>query len=341
MSLRWKNIAYSVILLSAVLIVWKYRQNKASTPVKLEGATMGTSYHITYFDASHRNFQAQIDSVLKVFNQSLSTYIGNSEVSLFNDGSGFKFRLPFFRVVLTKSREVVSGSNGAFDPTVMPLVNVWGFGPKKDFEPDSTDIDSIREFIGFEKITFTADSAWKSDPRVQLDFSAIAKGYGVDVVADLLSKRGIKNFFVEIGGEVTTKGTNLQTENAWQVGILDPTSTYENQWFMAYVSLSDQSLATSGNYFNYREVNGKKFSHTIDPISGYPIQREILSASVFANDCMTADAWATAFMVMGHQKAIETLKSHPELDAVLVFTTKNGIDSFVSDGVRSKVKFKQ
>jgi len=338
MSPRWKNAAYSLVLLSAILVVWTYRQSKSEKPIKIEGETMGTTYHITYFDSRGRNLKPSVDSLLLVFNQSLNTYFPNSEITQFNEGKSRKFELPFFLPVLRSSREITEQSEGAFDPTVMPLVNAWGFGPGKKIKPDSVQVDSIRDFIGFDKIRFNEDSLWKEDDRVQLDFSAIAKGYGVDEVARLIRSKGIENLFVEIGGEISATGKNLQTKKSWEAGVLDPSSTYANQSFKAYVSLSDKAMATSGNYFNYYEEDGKKFSHTIDPSTGYPIQREILSASVFAKDCMTADGWATAFMVMGHEKAIDILSKHPELDAFLIYSDANGITTYVTKGIESQMK---
>jgi thiamine biosynthesis lipoprotein len=341
LSVRSKNIIYSLLLVTAVFVVWKYRQGNTSKPVLLEGKTMGTTYHITYFDDRQRNFKPQIDSLLMIFNQSLSTYLSDSEVSQFNRGWGYRLELPFFQVVLLKSKEVVDGSVGAFDPTVMPLVNAWGFGPGKNLEPDSLEIDSIREFVGFDLIHFNEDSVWKSDVRTQLDFSAIAKGYGVDMVAGLLQQKGLSNYFVEIGGEVVAKGKNIYLDKPWQVGILDPGSNYEQQYFIAYATLEDKAIATSGNYFNFREVNGVKYSHTINPHTGYPIRHEILSATVVAEDCMTADAWATAFMVMGHEKAIDVVKAHPELGAFFVYSSSDKLGTFMSDGIKSSIQLKR
>lgn len=302
---------------------------------------MGTTYHITYFDSHKRNFKRDVDSLLVEFNRSLNTYQPESEISIFNKGLSITFRSPFFLPVLEKSEMITRESHGAFDPTVMPLVNAWGFGPGKKLTMDSARVDSIRQFVGFDKISFTQDSLWKSDRRVQLDFSAIAKGYGVDVVADYLTEKGIKNAFVEIGGEVVARGKNLKMDKPWETGILDPASTYFNRVFRAYVSLTDKAMATSGNYFNYYEEEGKKYSHTIDPGSGFPIQREILSASVFAKDCMTADGWATAFMVVGHDKAIELLGSHPELEAFLIYTDGPGTKTFATNGINPFLKINQ
>lgn len=339
MTHRAKNGLYSLILIVSVAGVWFYRQNQISEPIKIEGETMATTYHVTYFDKEKRNFKTSVDSLLVAVNKSINNYDPESEISRFNKSmSSFKFSLPYLLPPLKKSQEVVSGSQGAFDPTVMPLVDAWGFGPAKRTRPDSTKIDSLKSLVGFEKIQFNTDSVWKLEPRTQLDFGGIGQGYGADVISDFLRSKGIQNFLIELGGEGMASGRNLKTDKPWELGILDPNSTRENQFFKAYVSLENKSFTTSGNYFNFREVDGKKYSHTIDPESGYPVQREILSASVFAADAITADAWATAFMVMGHERALETLKKHPELDAFLIYSTSNGVETFATEKISNFIK---
>ena len=325
MNLRTKNILYTAILIVSVFLVWLYRKNQAPQMFRIEGKTMGTTYHITYFDKKGRNFKNSVDSLLGVVNKSINNYDPTSEVTQFNTSTvGIAIKLPYLYAPVHKAEEVFSASNGAFDPTVMPLVNAWGFGPGKQINPDSLQVDSIKAFVGFEKIRLTVDSIIKLDPRVQLDFGGIGQGYGADVITDFLRTKGISDMLVELGGEGMAVGRNLKTDKQWEIGILDPNSTVENQYFKAYVSLLDKSFTTSGNYFNYREINGKKYSHTIDPETGFPAERAILSASIFAEDCTTADAWGTALMVMGHEKAIELLKDHPELEVLLIYSTPDG-----------------
>lgn len=332
MDLRKRNILYTLILLASVFAVWMYRKNTSQEPLKMEGNTMGTTYHITYFDSKNRNFKTSIDSLLLLVNKSINTYDSSSEVSRFNKSSeGVAVTLPYLIPPLKKAAEIFKASNGAFDPTVMPLVNAWGFGPGKVFKMDKARVDSLKDFVGFEKIKIQEDSVIKFDTRTQLDFGGIGQGYGADVIADFLKSKGINNMLVELGGEGMACGKNLKTNKPWEIGILDPNSTRENLFFKAYVLLENKSFTTSGNYFNYKIVDGKKFSHTIDPETGFPVQREILSASVFAKDAATADGWATAFMVMGHEKAIKILKQNDELDAFLIFTKPNGsVDTFIT-----------
>lgn len=335
MNNRTKNIIYSVILILTVYVVWLYRKNEAE-PVMLEGPTMGTIYHVTYFDPTQRNFKTSIDSLLTEFNNCLSTYQGNSEISQFNAGTGtWRFKLPFFYPLLERSRELVAASDGAFDPTVGPLANIWGFGEDQPANPDSAAIDSIMTFVGFEKIAFNRDSVWKTDRRVKLNFNAIAPGYASDLIAQFLKSKGITNLFVEIGGEVVVAGRNLKSGNPWKIGILDPATTYEKKVVKKYASVSDRAMTTSGNYFNYREVNGRRISHTLDPETGYPVQRSILSATVFAPDCTAADGWSTAFMVMGHEKAIEKLKELKDIDAYLVYSLPDGsLAEYTTEGLK-------
>ena len=308
--------------------------------IRIEGETMATTYHITYFH--DRDFKKEIDSLLIVVNKSINNYDSTSEVSVFNKSrNGGRFSSEF---ILQKSKDVYDASNGAFDPTVMPLVNAWGFGPdrltqpQKANLPDTAKIDSLRNTVGFNKIHFNKDSIWKSDPRTQLDFGGIGQGYGADVIANFLRSKGVENLFVELGGEGLAIGRNLESGKSWNIAVLDPEDLDQ---FKAYVSLSDRSFTTSGNYYNYREVNGQRFAHTIDPKSGYPAQSTVLSVTVFAKDCTTADAWDTALMVMGHEKAIEILKVHPELDAFIVYSTPEGTATYMTDGIASQIKMNE
>jgi thiamine biosynthesis lipoprotein len=201
--------------------------------------------------------------------------------------------------------------------------------------PDKRVVDSLKAFVDYRQILLVKDSIQKSDPRVQLDFGGIGQGYGADVIADFLRSRKILNFLVELGGEGIASGRNLKTNASWRIGVLDPHSTQEEQRFKAYVGLQNRSFTTSGNYFNYRIVKGRKYGHTIDPRTGYPVQHSLLSASVFAGDAATADAWATALMVAGVQEAKTLLNAHPELDALLIFSADTGsIQTYATPGIR-------
>jgi FAD:protein FMN transferase len=343
---RKKNAIYSLVLIVVFISIWWWRKPQKPMnpePLKIEGATMGTTYHITYFDERKRDFKASVDSLLLLVNKSINTYDPESEVSRFNNGkAAFRFKLPNLLPPIQKAVEVSKASGGAFDPTVMPLVYAWGFGKAKDKPiPTKDKIDSLLKLVGLDKIQFNSDSIWKTDPRTELDLGGIGQGYGADVVTNFLKTKGIKNVLVELGGEGMACGMNLKSGKPWELGILDPNSTRDSLFFKAYVKLTDKSFTTSGNYFNYRLVDGKKYSHTIDPKTGYQAERAILSSSVFADDCATADAWATAFMVMGHEKAIEMLKTHPELDAFFIYTSlTGGVETFATPGIKERIEFK-
>lgn len=346
-----KNIIYSIILLLLVAVVYLYRQNQqkpveeveeqVSGKVVLNGNTMGTTYNITYLDPSERDFQASIDSLLLVFNQSLSTYVPDSELSKFNQKDTLFFGLPYFLPVLKSSKAVYEITGGAFDPTVGPLVNLWGFGPTGPQLQDSVNIDGMLDLVGFNKISFDSASVRKTKSGMYLDFSAIAKGYGVDVVADFLQNKGIENLLVEIGGELVARGVNEKGE-LWKVGINRPEELGRADDLYSIVALDNKGMATSGNYRNYYESGGIKISHTINPATGRPVNHNLLSATVLAEDCMTADAYATAMMVMGTEKSIELQKTQNLFEIFLIYSDSTGqLKSYASEGIKPFLSFPQ
>lgn len=339
MSLRNKNLLYSIALLLSMFVVYKCRQGnnpQASgiAQLSIEGNTMGTTYHIKYIDTLGRNLKPGIDSLLVAFNQSQSTYIPESEISQFNTHNQLTYQSRFFYPVLQKSKEVFDNTNGAFDPTIMPLVNAWGFGPGKNRLPDSATVDSLVQLVDFTKISFDSQEVRKLKEGVQLDMSAIAKGYGVDVVAQYLDQHNINNYMVEIGGEVVCRGTNKEGQ-IWKIGIDNPNiAQQQNKPLQAVVKLDNRALATSGNYRNFYEKDGRKYSHTLSPVTGYPVEHGLLSVSVFAKDCITADAYATAFMVMGTEKAIE-LSNKLDIDVFLIYNDEQGqIKTYISENIK-------
>ncbi|MEX2568333.1 MAG: FAD:protein FMN transferase, partial [Cyclobacteriaceae bacterium] len=240
---------------------------------------------------------------------------------------------PYFFPVLKKSQEVYERTNGAFDPTVGQLVNVWGFGPEGASLKDSVGIPALLEKVGYDLLDF--DSVWvkKRVSGIYLDFSAIAKGYGADLVAGFLRNQGISDFLVEIGGELVANGRNEKGE-LWRVGVSQPDEEGRADELYSIIALENKGMATSGNYRNFYMVDGKKFSHTISPFTGYPVEHGLLSATVVAEDCMTADAFATAFMVLGTEKAKEIQVRTEGLEIFLIFNDQEGnLKSFVSPGL--------
>ena len=328
-----KNIIYSIVLLVALGTTWLYRQwqdeERDTSYVAIQGPTMGTSYSVKYEDQQQRNFKPAIDSLLEVFNQSVNHYLPDSEITRFNQGDSLLFSLPYFYPVLKRSQEIAKITQGAFDPTVAPLVNAWGFGPEGGELPDSLAVDSLLQSVGFDKISFNLRRVVKQQPHVQLNFSAVAKGYGVDVVAAYLADQGIKNMMVEIGGEVAASGVNPQGE-IWRIGIDNPQQPGRMN---VAIALENQALATSGNYMNFYEKDGKKYAHTIDPRSGYPVQHSVLSASVIAPDCMTADAYATAFMVVGLDSLKAILADDRALNAYIIYDDQGTLKAFATPGI--------
>ena len=335
-----KNIIYSVVLLAALGATWLYRQSQDQGEeldgsfLAIQGQTMGTTYSVKYEDERQRNFNVGVDSLLEVFNQSVNHYLPNSEITQFNRGDSLQFKLPYFYPVLKRSEEIARITDGAFDPTVAPLVNAWGFGPEGGELPDSVAIDSLRQLVGFDKISFDRQHVVKKRPGVQLNFSAVAKGYGVDVVADYLRRKGVKNMMVEIGGEVVARGVNPQGE-VWRIGIDNPEQPGR---MTVAIALDDQALATSGNYLNFYEQDGQKYAHTIDPRTGYPVQHSVLSASVITRDCMTADAYATAFMVVGLEKIKGILANDNSLNAYIIYDDQGTLKTFVTPGIEESIK---
>ncbi|MCZ6900894.1 MAG: FAD:protein FMN transferase [Bacteroidetes bacterium] len=327
-----------LLLVLVIFLVWKLRQDHQKGKwISLVGETMGTTYNIKYNHDKGSNYQVSIDSLLKVFNQSLSTYIPDSEISQFNRDSIFYFESPFFPKVLQRARQIHQQTQGTFNPAVMPLVNAWGFGPQQNPLPDSTEVDSILQLTDFRSIVFDDTKVTKLNHNSQLDFSAIAKGYGVDIVADFLRNRGITHLFVEIGGEVVAQGKNDQ-QQIWTVGINAPHPSSDLESIQVVIRLDDRALATSGNYRNFYIKDGKKYVHTINPETGYPIEQSLLSASVFADDCITADAIATAFMVMCLDRAKKFLEDNPRLEAYLIYSQGNGkLLTFFTEGMKEYI----
>ncbi|MCD8297683.1 MAG: FAD:protein FMN transferase [Prevotella sp.] len=323
MKSKRKIIAQSVVLLLLIVVVVIVVRRQHTTPYRSsEGLVFGTLYHITY--QSDRDLQSEIDSVLNDVDNSLSPFNKNSVITKVNNNIDIVVD-SMFTEVFTLAEHISDETDGAFDITVAPLVNVWGFGFKNDSQPSRAVIDSLLHIIGYQKVCLKGGRVVKKDKRVMLDCSAIAKGYGTDQVARMLRNKGVDNFMVEIGGEIVTQGINTK-RLPWKIGVTKPTddTLQTNKELQTILNVNDIAMATSGNYRNFYYKDGKKYAHTINPKTGYPVQHNILSATVLANDCATADAYATAFMVVGLEKAQEILDNHPEIMAYFIYSDKNG-----------------
>lgn len=288
-------------------------------PITISGPAQGTTYTITYLAGDHSNFRESFDSIFRKIDQSLSTYDTNSLISKINRNDTTIEVDQLFLDVFNKSVEVSEKTNGLFDITVGPIINAYGFGFKKRERVTEGLIDSLLPFVGYKKLRLSNNKVQKDIPQVILDFNAIAQGYTVDVLANFLESKGIKNYMIELGGELKAKGTKLN-DSSWTAGIQTPDeSNEEAASLFTRVKINDRSLATSGNYQRFYVEDGKKYAHIINPFTGYPAKNNLLSATVIANDCMTADAYATSFMVMGLEKSKQFLAENKDLGLEVFF----------------------
>lgn len=311
------------LLLLIVGTIWAVRnknhsQNEQATWQHNEGQVFGTLYHATY--QAEGDLQKEILAALDSVDNSLSMFNPQSTLSQVNAGTCLKTD-SLLNVVFALAQKVSQATDGAFDVTVAPLVNAWGFGYKNGALPNEAQVDSLRSLIGWQRVQIADGMVEKEDSNMVMDFSAIAKGFGCDVVADVFRRHGVKNFMIEIGGEVVVEGHNSKQGN-WRVGVNKPVedSTCVNNELEDILELTDCAMATSGNYRNFYTTNdGRRIAHTIDPHTGYPVQHSILSATVLAPSCAEADAFATSFMVMGLDKAKEVLKQQPQLKVFIIY----------------------
>lgn len=310
------------VLIAVVAVVSFKKERGTDSYQKDSGFVFGTSYNITYNYGE--NLKDEIEKVLKDVDNSLSPFNEKSTITAINNNEYPEIDDMFYEV-FNISKDVNKETDGAFDITVAPLVNAWGFGFKSGNIPAEDSIKQILQYVGFEKLDLIGRIVKKKDPRMMLDCSAVAKGYGVDQVALMLDEKGIKNYMVEIGGEIVAKGVS-QKKQPWRIGVTKPTddSLSVNNELETVLQLTDIAMATSGNYRNFYYKDGKKYAHTIDPKTGKPVQHNVLSATVLAPSCARADAYATSFMVLGLEKAQEILSRHKELKAYLIYTNDKG-----------------
>lgn len=324
----WKIIFLIFLVASSIIII----SNEAPYQ-KNSGTIFGTYYNITY--KHNDNLQNDIYDCLRNVDKSLSPFNKTSVITKINNNESIEPDSLFVQV-FTLAQEISENTHGAFDITVAPLVNAWGFGFKHGIPADSIAIDSIRRYIGHSTVAYDGKKIVKKHPETMLDCSAIAKGFGCDEVARLLDSHGIENYMVEIGGEVVAKGKNDKSK-PWTIGIskpVDEPSGASNE-IQEIIHISNRSMATSGNYRNFRYEGERKLAHTIDPRTGYPVTHSLLSATVTAKDCATADAYATAFMVMGLEKAMELCKNNSEIDAYFIYTDETGnMQTAETDGMK-------
>ena len=331
--LLWQLPFLAFLVIGTVIIV----SRQQSTPYQHDrGMVFGTVYHITY--QSSKSLQKDIEAELAKVDASLSPFNERSIITAVNENRDTVVN-KMFSDVFALAMKISDSTNGAFDITVAPLVNAWGFGFKGGAMPSRHQVDSLKALVGYHKVSLTNGRVSKTDPRIMLDCSSIAKGYGCDVVAKFLSAKGIDNYMVEIGGEIVTRGIS-EKRLPWKIGVTKPSddSLNVNQEIQTIINVTDKAMATSGNYRNFYYKNGRKYAHTIDPSTGYPVQHNILSSTVIADDCATADAYATAFMVMGLDKAKTILSRHPELMAYFILASDDGTNKvWFSPSMKDKI----
>jgi len=313
------------ICIAGLLLISLFSCRPEPRKVMFQGETQGTYYAVTYFDPEGRDFQTKIDSILRAFDLSVSMWVPESIISKLNYGDSLVQTDDWFVDIFRGSVEIAEKTGGAFDFTVGPLVNAWGFGFKGKRKMSQAIVDSLLQYVDYKMVSLDSRNRIIKPAAVRFDFNAIAQGYSVDVLGDFLTSNGVENYLVDIGGEVLGKGCK-PGQIPWLVGIENPAAdSLSERSINTKVKLTGIALATSGNYRKYYEEDGIRYSHTIDPKTGYPVRHNLLSVSVLANDCATADGYATAFMVMGYEKARAFVEGDPELEAFFITDGGSGL----------------
>ncbi len=330
--LIWQLPFLTLLIIGTILIIGQ----QESTPYqKCQGFIFGTTYSITYqYD---KDLEKELVAEMMKIDSTLSMFNEESTVSKINSNRNVKVN-DMFLEVFNMAQKVSQDTDGAFDITVAPLVNAWGFGYKGRQVPSDETVDSLRQLIGYEKVSYKDGKIVKADPRIMLDCSAIAKGFGADVVARLLKRKGIENYMVEIGGEVVTKGIS-EKRVPWKIGVTKPTedSLLVGGELQTILNVTDKAMATSGNYRNFYYEGGKKYAHSLDPKTGRPVQHSMLSATVLGDECAKCDAYATSFMVMGMEKAKKVLERNPDLMAYFIYDDHGKNKVWFSPSMKDKI----
>ena len=331
------------LILIPVLFLFIFCDKKENTHRFLQGNAFGTTYNIQFYSERNIDFKKGLDSVIDDVNHSVSTYIPNSDISKINQGDSTVVVDSIFKEVFKISAEVNKKTNGYFDPTIGVLRNAYGFGDVKPLkEIDSITLDSLMKYVGFHKVKINTDGTISKEyPQIYFDFNAVAKGFGIDCLGRYLEAKGVKDYLIELGGEILTKGENLDKKQEWVVGIESVDSELENRSFEATVKLKDVGMASSGNYRKFRidSATGKKYVHTLNPLTGSAEKSDVTSSTVIAPTCGVADAYATSFMALGLEKSEELLKNLPNVEAYLTYTDSlNRHQVFMTDGFKKRLE---
>lgn len=326
-----KNKKYIILLALVVIFVPLYFVlNKKPKPVEVayihnEGKAQGTYYSATYQQPEGKDLQSEVEQFFSDFDASLSTYKPNSIISKINQNNDSVVTDEYFEVMFKAAQEVAEKSNGAFDITVGPLVNAWGFGFEAKDKSKLPDVAKLLPLVGYKKVKLVNHKIIKENPNIIIDASGIAQGYSADLIAAIFEKSGCKNYMIDIGGEIVCKGLNPKGKK-WQIGVDKPIDDPDNMTgeLQTILSITDIAVTTSGNYRKFYYKDGKKYAHTINPKTGYPVGHNLLSATVVAPSCTVADAYATAFMVVGVDSAMALCKKNPGMDCYLIYTDAAG-----------------
>ncbi|QQX76970.1 MULTISPECIES: FAD:protein FMN transferase [Aequorivita] len=327
------------IIFIPVLLLFIFCEKRENTNYLLQGEAFGTTYNIQLYSERDVDFKKGLDSVIDAVNHSVSTYIPQSDISKINNGDSTVVVDSIFKEVFKISEEVNKTTNGYFDPTIGVLRNAYGFGdvkPLKDI--DSATLDSLMKYVGFHKVRMNPDgTVSKEYPQIYFDFNAVAKGFGIDCLGRYLESKGVTDYLIELGGEILTKGENLDKNQKWVVGIEAVDSELEDRSYEAMVTLKNEGMASSGNYRKFRidSLTGKKYVHTLNPLTGSAEMSDVTSSTVIAPTCAMADAYATSFMALGLEKSKELLKSLPNVEAYLTYTDSlNQHQVYITDGFK-------
>lgn len=311
------------LLFLPLVFLFIFCEEEAPQPKFLQGEAFGTTYNIQFYSQENIDFKKGLDSVIAVVNQSVSTYMPGSKISKVNKGDSTIVVDSIFKEVFKISKEVYNKTNGYFDPTIGVLRNAYGFGDVKPLQNiDSTTLDSLMQYVGFNKVKIKEDgTVFKELPQIYFDFNAVAKGYGIDRLGSYLVSKGVTDYLIELGGEILTKGENRNANKKWVVGIEAVDSELENRSVAATLQLKNEAMASSGNYRKFRidSLTGKRYVHTLNPLTGSAEKSDVTSATVVAPTCALADAYATSFMALGLEKSKTLLDKLPTIEAYLTY----------------------
>ena len=310
---------------------------RQSHKIVLQGLAQGSYYAVSYYDAENRNFQPEIDSIFHAVDMSVNLWVDSSVISKVNRNEDVTLDSIFldnFRIAMETARL----SDGYFDPTISPIVAAWGFSYKRGDSITPQLIDSLKQLVDYRKIRIENGKVVKENPDMKLDFNAIAQGYTSDLIASFLESRGIKNYLVDTGGEIMARGSKPNGQ-PWIVGIEKPAENWDSeQVVQTRITLRDKGLVTSGSTRKYTERNGRRYSHCIDPKTGYPVEHNVLSATVLAGNSVWADALASICMVMGMEKSLPLIESMDGVEAYYIFVDdQNELETFATEGFRELI----